>query len=208
MLAFPGSLHSWTCQSLMAVCICLTLMKTLQCPPSSLLAASDRSIVIHTPVGALAPWTHTFVCQRDIFIVWKKTQRGGLTTNDWRKVSVASAGPEHICAQVIRKCLRPWPTCFPAHLKCQSTQLPRIRRQCWASKMSNITRSYSLFLFTWLFPGKWLSTQDMNQCLRRNFVLLVYKVSLCHGDTKTADIINNMTVWGCGWNQSHNIFLI
>lgn len=69
----------------MAEFICQTLMKTLQCLASSLLAASDRYTVVHThthtPVAFLAPSTHTFVCQRDIFIVLKERRAGGLTGN-------------------------------------------------------------------------------------------------------------------------------
>lgn len=59
------------------------------------------------------------------------------------QLKCASGGPEHICAQVIRKCLQPLPTGFPAHLKCQSARLLCIR-----SKMSNSTRQFiSLYFF-------------------------------------------------------------
>lgn len=57
-------------------------------PLCSLLQIAVPSFT-HTPVAFLAPSTHTFVCQRDIFIVLKERRAGGLTGNVWRKVSVA-----------------------------------------------------------------------------------------------------------------------
>lgn len=126
ILAFSGCLHSWTCQSLMAKCICVVLgciealMKTLQSRASPALAASRCSIVIHTPVviptaGRLPGYTH--LCVSVIFSWYEKRHVRGLTANDWRDVQwkCASGGPKHVCALVIRKCLQLWPACFHTH---------------------------------------------------------------------------------------------